>query len=178
MTFLKSVEAARARRRENAAPCDNSDIATQGANLAPETVAMSQKSQGGPYPEDADPVAVSQVSQQGPQAGDGNLWRWREYFEERAAIRQYDGGLSRVEAEAAALLDMAARWRGENPLPASDRAACYHCGRSAPCTPVLAGSQGEHAWLHRECWAPMNEKRQLEALDAVTRLLNASKNNA
>lgn len=75
--------------------------------------------------------------------------KWRDAYEEKAAIREHDGGLSRDEAEAAALLDMAARWLDENPLPASDSAACYDC-----------------------------DKRQREALDAVTRLLNASKNDA
>jgi hypothetical protein len=115
--------------------------------------------------------------------GHGTHWadeaqRWRDAYEEKAAIREHDGGLSRDEAEAAALLDMAARWRSENPLPASDRAACCHCDKPAPCTSILAGAQGEHAWLHRECWAPMNERRQREALDAVTRLLNASKKDA
>jgi hypothetical protein len=77
--------------------------------------------------------------------------RWRYDFEERAAIREHDGGLPRAEAEAAALLDMATRWRSENPLPASDRAACSDC-----------------------------DKRQREALDAVTLMLmlNASKKDA
>lgn len=102
--------------------------------------------------------------------------KWRDAYEEKAAIREHDGGLSRDEAEAAALLDMATRWRCENPLPASDRAACYHCGRPAPCTPVLAANG--HAWLHQQCWAPMNERRQREALDAVTQMLNASKKDA
>lgn len=98
--------------------------------------------------------------------------KWREAYEEKAAIRE-DGGLSRAEAEAGALQDTATRWRSENPLPASDRAACCHCGKQAPCTPVLAANG--HAWLHGQCWAPMNERRQREALDAVIRLLNASK---
>lgn len=190
MTFLKLVEAALARRLENATPCDTCDIATPDATPTPETVAVSQKSQAGPYPEAADTVAVSQVSQQGPQAGHGDLWRWREYFEERAAVRQYDGGLSRAEAEAGALDDLAQQWRSENPLPASPpmlrvkpenlvetvaalrasaRGACYHCGEASPDTPVLADTG--HVWLHRECWAPMNEKRQEEALQAVTRFL-------
>jgi hypothetical protein len=42
-------------------------------------------------------------------------------------------------------------------LPASDDAACVHCGKSAPDMPVLA--RGGHAWLHRDCWAPMDAKR-------------------
>jgi len=102
--------------------------------------------------------------------------KWRDAFEEKAAIREYDGALSRAEAEAAALLDMATRWRRENPLTASDRAACYHCGKPDPCTSVLA--LNGHAWLHRKCWEPMNEKRQREALDAMMLLLNVSKKNA
>jgi hypothetical protein len=101
--------------------------------------------------------------------GRGTHWaddaqRWRDAYEEKAAIREHDGGLSRVEAEAAALRDMATRWRSENPLPVSDRAACSHCG-----TPVLAANG--HAWLHRECWAPMNKKRQTEAEFAIRSML-------
>jgi hypothetical protein len=44
---------------------------------------------------------------------------WRDYFEERAAIREHDGGMSRADAEAGALADCVARWRALNPLPAS-----------------------------------------------------------
>ncbi|MEQ1707793.1 MAG: hypothetical protein ABL864_05630 [Terricaulis sp.] len=87
---------------------------------------------------------------------------WRDYFEERAAIREHDGGLSRADAEAGALADCVARWRALNPLPASGDDACAHCGGAAPCTPVLA--PGGHAWLHRECVYPMNR-----ALDAAAR---------
>lgn len=121
-------------------------------------------------------VAVAAAEEEFSRSERAEAQRWRDAFEEKAAIREYYGGLSQVEAEAAALLDMAARWRDENPLPASDRAACYHCGRPVPCTPVLAANG--HAWLHEQCWAPMNERRQREALDAVTRLLNASKKDA
>lgn len=94
---------------------------------------------------------------------------WRDWFEERAAIREHDGGLSRDEAEAGALADLAQQWRSENPLPASDRAACYHCGQPDPCTPVLA--RNGHAWLHRECWDPANAARSEMALAAVRALL-------
>jgi hypothetical protein len=34
---------------------------------------------------------------------------WREEYEERAAIMEFDGGMSRPEAEAAALRDVARR---------------------------------------------------------------------
>lgn len=101
---------------------------------------------------------------------------WQAFFDERAGIREFDGGLSRTEAEAGAFVDCIGQWRPLNPLCPSESRTCIHCGREGGDTPVLAS--GGHAWLHRECWAPMNDQRQREALDAVTRMLNASKNNA
>ena len=98
--------------------------------------------------------------------------RWRDAYEEKAAIRQYDGGLSRVEAEAAALLDMPTRWRSENPLPASDRAVCCHCGETKPDTPILADNG--HAWLHEQCWAPMTAAREKLAREAINRALGTA----
>ena len=80
--------------------------------------------------------------------------QWREYFEERAAIREHDGRMSRASAAALALDDCIARWRALNPLSESGDGACVHCGESAPDTPVLA--RGGHAWTPWECWAPMN----------------------
>jgi hypothetical protein len=90
---------------------------------------------------------------------------WRDYFEERAAIREHDGGLSRADAEAGALADSVARWRALHPLPASGDGACVHCGKARPDTPVLA--RGGHAWLHRGCWAAMNAARDAMARAAV-----------
>lgn len=94
---------------------------------------------------------------------------WRNYFEERAAIREHDGGMSRIDAEAGALADCVARWRALNPFPASGDGACVQCGKARPDTPVLA--RGGHAWLHRECWAPMNAARNAMAFAAVRALL-------
>lgn len=94
---------------------------------------------------------------------------WRDAYEEKAAIREHRGGLQRVEAEAAALLDLASMWRGENPLPASDCAACCHCRKPAPCTPVLAAIG--HAWLHEQCWAPVNSTREKLAREAIIQAL-------
>ena len=96
---------------------------------------------------------------------------WRYHFEERAAIREYDGGLSRPEAEAGAFADCVARWRALNPLPASESRTCVHCRRDYADTPVLA--RGGHAWLHGSCWEPMNAARDEVARQAVTALLAA-----
>jgi hypothetical protein len=97
---------------------------------------------------------------------------WRDYFEERAAIREHDGGMSRPDAEADAMADCVARWRALNPLPASDDRACIQCGKTGPDTPVLA--RGGHAWLHRECWVPMNAARNETAFAAVRVLLGSA----
>lgn len=94
---------------------------------------------------------------------------WRDYFEERAAIREHDGGLSRADAEAGALTDCVARWRAFHRLPASGDGACVHCGKPGPDTPVLA--RGGHAWLHRGCWAAMNAVRERETRRAVLEAL-------
>lgn len=94
---------------------------------------------------------------------------WCDYFEERAAIREHDGGMSRADAEAGALADCVARWRALNPLPASGDGACVQCGEARPDMPVLA--RGGHAWLHRDCWAPMNAARNEMAFAAVRALL-------
>ena len=62
----------------------------------------------------------------------------REAFDERAAIMEFDGGLSRPEAEAAAL---ALRADGEvSARVAESCAGCRHFGRRRTCLePVAAG---------------------------------------
>jgi hypothetical protein len=41
---------------------------------------------------------------------------WRTFFEERAAVCEYDGGLPRPVADAGALQDAIAHWLARNPL--------------------------------------------------------------
>jgi hypothetical protein len=170
MSFLKCVNAARARLRESATPCDIRDIATPDASL----VAVSQVSQWLPHAESRVLVAQSQVSQGGPCSdGLGNQAEcWRHCFEERAAIREHDGGIPRAEAEAGAMADCVARWRALNPLPASGNGTCIHCGMPQPDTPVLAC--GGHAWLHKGCWLAMDAARQCEAETAIRAALSGS----
>ena len=43
----------------------------------------------------------------------------REYFEERAAIREFDGGIPRAEAERLAMQDLAVRGQPRSPWDAS-----------------------------------------------------------
>jgi hypothetical protein len=97
---------------------------------------------------------------------------WRDFFEERAAIREHDGGMSCADAESGAMADCLARWRALNPLSASGDGDCVHWGGAEPDTPVLA--RGGHAWLHRACWTPMIAARERDAVAAVRALLKAA----
>lgn len=98
---------------------------------------------------------------------------WRELFEERAAIREHDGGMSRAEAEAGALDDLARRWRALHPVASSSDATCVHCGKPEPDLPVLA--RDGRAWLHRQCWPALDATRQAQAVRAVRDLLGIAR---
>ncbi|MBQ0820241.1 hypothetical protein KBI52_08460 [Microvirga sp. HBU67558] len=95
---------------------------------------------------------------------------WQAYFDERAAIREHDGGLPRVEAEHLALEETITQWLRLNPDPASDpRCGCVHCGLPEQpgnsLLPVLA--LGGQAWVHDWCWAPWMAALRDEARDAL-----------
>jgi hypothetical protein len=53
---------------------------------------------------------------------------WHAHFDERAAIREYDGGLSRHEAERLAFEDAVTHWLCLHPASATDpRRSCVQC---------------------------------------------------
>jgi hypothetical protein len=58
---------------------------------------------------------------------------WRAYFEERAAIAEFDGGLPRAKAEAVAYAWTVHEWLARHFAP-SPAGCCAHCQgrRSAP----------------------------------------------
>jgi len=63
-----------------------------------------------------------------PGRDDGWLAKdWRAFFEERAGIAEFDGGLPRVEAEARAFGCCGAEWRNRNPVR-SPPGRCLACG--------------------------------------------------
>jgi hypothetical protein len=97
---------------------------------------------------------------------------WRAFFDERAAIAEFDGGLPRAEAEARAFDCCVAEWLIRNPIESSsDR--CLECGKSARIDePLLAiGVLGAgRAWLHRECVAAWHSARVVAAVAALKAL--------
>ena len=94
---------------------------------------------------------------------------YQAYFDERAAIAEFDGGLPRVEAEARAFDCCVAEWLLRNPIHSPpDR--CLECGKSAKAdNPLLAtGVVGaREAWLHCECVPSWHSARKATAVTAL-----------
>jgi hypothetical protein len=94
---------------------------------------------------------------------------WQVYFDERAGIAEFDGGLARAEAEARAFTCCVVEWLNRNPTPCVP-GRCLACGGGErPCDPLLPfGTEtGGHAWLHRGCWPAWYQTREAEAIAAL-----------
>lgn len=94
---------------------------------------------------------------------------WRAFFGERAGIAEFDGGLSRVEAEASAFMRCVAEWLNRNPMR-SPPGRCIGCGESEashnPLLPFGIGAAGE-VRLHSGCSSAWYTGRKAEAVAAL-----------
>jgi hypothetical protein len=94
---------------------------------------------------------------------------WRVFFEERAAILEFDGGLPRAEAEARAFAYCVTEWINRNPTPSAP-GRCLGCGGgerpSDSLLPFGTDTIG-HAWVHRTCWPAWYRAREAEAMVAL-----------
>jgi len=95
---------------------------------------------------------------------------WREYFEERAGIAEFDGRLSRDQAQARAFCYCVSEWLHRSPArSASGR--CDHCGQSkGMLLPYLTGyslKDPGHTWLHQECSRAWHKARRAKAVSAL-----------
>lgn len=94
---------------------------------------------------------------------------WRLYFEERAAVAEFNSGLTHADAEAQAFECCVIQWMNWNPA-ASAPGRCAWCGRAeSPGAVVLAfGTEpGTHTWLHAECWPAWHQVRRAKAAAAL-----------
>lgn len=96
---------------------------------------------------------------------------WRAFFDERAAVAEFDGGLCRSDAEARAFEACIAEWMNRHPVR-SNTDRCVWCGR--PDTEghaiVPFGTEGHgHAWLHPGCWQAWHGRRRAEATRTLSR---------
>ena len=94
---------------------------------------------------------------------------WRVFYDERAGIAEFDGGLSRAEAEARVFACCVAEWLNRNYVR-SPPGRCLGCGEAEhapdPVLPFGTESAG-HAWLHGRCWPAWHAVREAEAVAAL-----------
>jgi hypothetical protein len=109
-------------------------------------------------------IALLRVGRDGWSAAD-----WQAYFDERAGIAEFDGGVPRPEAEARAFNCCVAEWMNRN-FECSPPGHCLVCGRGElvdnPLLPFGVEPTG-HAWLHSRCWRAWSASREVEAVRAL-----------
>jgi hypothetical protein len=115
------------------------------------------------------PVSVTGVA---PLHTERESWSgegWRAFFDERAGIAEFDGGLPRQQAKARAFACCVAEWLNRNPVRSSPD-SCLRCGNAEqghdPLLPFGTETTG-HAWLHSQCWSAWSAARQAEAVAAL-----------
>jgi len=113
----------------------------------------------------------------------GHSWSgddWRAFFDERAGIAEFDGGLPRGQAEADAFTSCVTEWLNCNPVRSSPD-SCLLCGEAEqghdPRLPFGTESTG-HAWLHSRCWSAWYAARRAEAAAALSSMRSRRDDNA
>jgi hypothetical protein len=94
---------------------------------------------------------------------------WHVFFDERAGIAEFDGGLSRSDAEAQAFACCIVEWLNRNSA-SSPPGRCLGCGDHEhghdPLLPYGVEPTG-YAWLHSRCWEAWHAARKREAVAAL-----------
>jgi hypothetical protein len=95
---------------------------------------------------------------------------WKAYFDERAGIREYEGGFDRPTAERLALDDTIAHWMSVHLPPPTAPGECASCTSSLEndLLPVLA--EAGHTWVHLCCWTAWESARKREAAAYLSRM--------
>ena len=94
---------------------------------------------------------------------------WQVFFEERAGIAEFDGGLPRSEAEALAFACCIVEWLNRN-FVRSPPGRCLACGNGHYAHDALLPHGIEptgHAWLHSRCWPAWHAERKAGAVAAL-----------
>jgi hypothetical protein len=118
----------------------------------------------------AEIIALLQPGRDGWSAED-----WQVYFDERAGVAEFDGGLARAEAEARAFEWCVAEWLNRNPV-CSPPGHCLYCGGREEKWDKLLPYGCEptgHAWLHSRCWEAWHANRKAKAVAALSPTLGA-----
>ena len=162
MSAVEALKAARAAGVELA--LDGDDLALSAASAPPAAVldALSRHK--------AEIVALLRPGRDGWSGED-----WQVYFDERAGIAEFDGGLPRAEAEAQAFECCVVEWLNRNPV-CSPPGRCLGCGGSEDAHDKLlpyGTEQTGHAWLHSRCWEAWHANRKAKAVAVLSLTLGA-----
>jgi hypothetical protein len=92
---------------------------------------------------------------------------WQAFFDERAGIAEFDGEVSRLEAEDHALECCIVEWLNRHREPSSP-SQCAHCQRHDRSDHVVVPfGYAHHTWLHPACWAAWHKERRVQAIAAL-----------
>jgi hypothetical protein len=96
---------------------------------------------------------------------------WTEFYNERAAVAEFNNETSRADAEALAWDCCIAEWLNQNPVP-TNSGQCGWCGElemidDGIVVPFGTESHG-YSWLHPRCWLPWHQSRRRKAIEALT----------
>jgi len=163
MTAVEALKAARAAGIELAL---DGDALVLSAASAPPAAALDALSRHKPE--------VVALLRRGPDGWSGE--DWQAYFDERAGIAEFDGGLPRPEAEARAFECCAVEWLNRNPV-CSPPGRCLGCGGREHSYDQLLPYGAEpigHTWLHSRCWGAWHADRKAKAVAALSQILGAS----
>lgn len=156
---MSAVQALKAARDAGVRIGIDGDALTLDADAAPPSAALDLLSR-----HKAGVVALLRKGSDGWSGED-----WRTFFDERAGIAEFDGGLLRDKAEARAFACCAAEWRNRNPIRSSP-GRCVGCGGSERAHDKLlpfGTEQTGHAWLHLRCWPAWHAAREAGAVAAL-----------
>jgi len=94
---------------------------------------------------------------------------WPAFYDERAAIAEFDGGLPRPEAETLAFECCVVEWLNRS-FERSPSERCLACGGGDSALDALLPYGVEptgHVWLHSRCWPAWHAGRRAEAITAL-----------
>jgi hypothetical protein len=95
---------------------------------------------------------------------------WQAYFDEKAAISEFDGGQLRGAAETTAFECCVVEWLSQNPVR-SDPRACFWCHKPGSDGAAIAPfGIAIITWLHPSCWPKWNSERRSEAGRALSEI--------
>jgi hypothetical protein len=156
---VSAVEALRVARAAGADLCVDGDDLVLEASAAPQRAILDLVSRHKPGI-----VALLRSGSDGWSAED-----WQVFFDERAGIGEFEGGLLRDQAEACAFACCVIEWLNRNPVR-SPPGRCVVCGGDDhdhdPLLPHGVESTG-YAWLHSRCWPAWYAGRKASAIAAL-----------